>query len=77
MKFEVLKEVIIDGSTYAVGSEVDVIPDRVHRLVNLGFIAPVHQEKKVETRVVKAKSSRKKKDEEQIDIEELTKGEDE
>lgn len=38
MKYEVLKDVIIDGVTYKSGKEVDVDPSKVARLVMLGYL---------------------------------------
>lgn len=38
MKYEVLKDVIIDGVTHKSGKEVDVDPSKVARLVMLGYL---------------------------------------
>jgi len=38
MKYEVLKNVIIDGVTYDIGKQVDVDANKVARLVMLGFL---------------------------------------
>lgn len=40
MKYEVLKDVIIDGSSFPAGSVVDIHHNKTDRLVKLGFIAP-------------------------------------
>lgn len=39
MKFDVLKDVIIDGHSYPAGSEVDINHDKTARLEMLGYIA--------------------------------------
>lgn len=38
MKFDVLKDVIIDGVTYAAGTQVDINHDKTTRLEMLGYI---------------------------------------
>lgn len=38
MKFDVLKDVIIDGHSYPAGSEVDINHDKTARLEMLGYI---------------------------------------
>ena len=40
MKYDVLKNVIIDGASFAAGSVVDIHHDKTDRLVTLGYIAP-------------------------------------
>jgi len=62
MKFEVLKDVVIDGHSYKAGKEIDADAERVTRLVNLGFVMPVHEAAKTETRVAKPKIKRAKKE---------------
>ena len=40
MKYDVLKNVIIDGASFAAGSVVEIYHDKTDRLVTLGYIAP-------------------------------------
>jgi hypothetical protein len=40
MKYDVLKNVIIDGASFAAGSVVEINHDKTDRLVNMGYIAP-------------------------------------
>ena len=40
MKYDVLKNVIIDGASFAAGSVVEIHHDKTDRLVTLGYIAP-------------------------------------
>lgn len=40
MKYDVLKNVIIDGASFAAGSVVEINHDNTDRLVNLGYIVP-------------------------------------
>lgn len=45
MKYDVLKNVIIDGASFAAGSVVEINHDKTDRLVNLGYIAPRDESK--------------------------------
>lgn len=39
MKYDVLKDVVVDGSAYPAGSSVTINHDKVDRLIMLGFLA--------------------------------------
>ena len=59
MKYDVLKNVIIDGASFAAGSVVDIHHDKTDRLVTLGYIAP-KDEGTVTNRAVGANGSETK-----------------
>lgn len=40
MKFDVLKDVIIDGASYSAGTTVEINHDKTARLEMLGYIQP-------------------------------------
>lgn len=40
MKYDVLKDVVVDGKAYAAGATVEIHHDKVDRLILLGFLAP-------------------------------------
>lgn len=58
MKFKVLKDVVIDGSAYSAGSEVDISHDKTARLEMLGFI---EMKSTTANRAVKSTRTRKPK----------------
>ena len=56
MKYDVLKDVIIDGVAIPKGKKIDISHDKTDRLVMLGYIAPAKPaaKKKRQTKTVKA-----------------------
>lgn len=58
MKYDVLKDVIIDGVAIEKGKSVEISHDKTDRLVMLGYIAPAKAatKKKRQIKTVKAQS---------------------